>query len=392
MELLDEDYFPVADLSSDPEAEPVNVTPHTNFEVEADIFEATAETITTESEFEVLSEDFPRTKRKHEVLPQIIKRKCCERKCVQFLQQISIVSKHEIRRKFQCNKVAQKNLLLAHLWSTAEVHIEDAFEESNYYFIEQRKLCPVAYSEVTGISVYMLKVVREDFNRGRKAFYEHGNSGKGRLAVSTSNFIAWMLNFSQKYAQDSPDEKLVILPKIFIVTELYEIYKAEVKEYNISKASFYKQFKKHFGPRRKNKSLPRIRISKYSSHARCDECVKLQEARKGIKTITDLEIVRKSTEKHRQEYAGARIEINRLIHQSQSFPKDFLGMQFDDMANDKSTLPRCVEKTKGLAGLKTLKTKITGCILNSSLYQWNEKRRRLRFSLKAGPKRPLFVY
>ena len=48
-------------------------------------------------------------------------------------------------------------------------------------------------------------------------------------------------------------------------------------------------------------------------------------------------------------------------------------MQFDDMANDKSTLPRCVEKTKGLAGLKTLKTKITGCILNSSLYEKGRK-------------------
>ena len=43
------------------------------------------------------------------------------------------------------------------------------------------------------------------------------------------------------------------------------------------------------------------------------------------------------------------------------------------MSNDKSTLPRSVEKTKGLAGLKTMKTKITGCILNSSLYKEGRK-------------------
>ena len=43
------------------------------------------------------------------------------------------------------------------------------------------------------------------------------------------------------------------------------------------------------------------------------------------------------------------------------------------MANEKSTLPRYVEKTKGLAGLKTLKTKITGAILNSSMYQDGRK-------------------
>ena len=53
--------------------------------------------------------------------------------------------------------------------------------------------------------------------------------------------------------------------------------------------------------------------------------------------------------------------------------RGFVGLQFDDMANEKSTLPRCVEKTKGLAGLKTLKTKITGAILNSSLYKDGRK-------------------
>ena len=341
MELVDEDYYPVADLSSDPEAEAVDLLTHTHFEVDTEVFKVTVDTINTGSEFEVQPEEFPSKKRKlDELLHETIKRKCCERDCVQGLKEISLDSKNKLRRIFQCNKVDQKNLLLAHLWSAAEVQIEDAFEESDFYFIEQRKMCPLAYSEVSGISVYILKVVREDFNRGRKAFYEHGNSGKGRLAVSTTNFIAWMLNFSQKYAQDSPDEKLVILPKIFIVNELYEIYNAEVQEYKISKASFYKQFKKHFGPYRKNKSIPRICISKYSSHARCDKCVKLQEARKSVRSIEDLEIVRKSTGKHRQEYAGARIEINRLIHQSQSFPKDFLGGSFIKMVKGKLFHPK----------------------------------------------------
>ena len=74
---------------------------------------------------------------------------------------------------------------------------------------------------------------------------------------------------SKNYAQDSPDEQLVILPKIFIITELYEIYKKEVKGKFKTKL-FYKLFKKHFGPYREDRALPRIRISKYSSHARYD--------------------------------------------------------------------------------------------------------------------------
>ena len=93
----------------------------------------------------------------------------------------------------------------------------------------------------------------------------------------------------------------------------------------IKKNSFFKLFKSHFGPYRKNKDFPRIRISQYSSHARCDQCVKLQEARKMVKCAADLEIVRKNTEKHRIEYSGARIEVNRLLMLCQTFPRDFLG-------------------------------------------------------------------
>lgn len=44
-----------------------------------------------------------------------------------------------------------------------------------------------------------------------------------------------------------------------------------------------------------------------------------------VRCVDDLDLVRKHTETHRLEYAGGRIEINRLIQQSQSFPKDYLG-------------------------------------------------------------------
>ena len=133
MALVEEEEYPLADLSSDPEAEPVNLAHHT-FEVKEETFEETKEYKTKASEFEVEPEEFPRTKRKMlEPLPVESKKTCCDRKCIEFLEQISSASKQELRRSFQCNKVSQKNLLLSHLWSTSEVQVEHAFEESDFF-------------------------------------------------------------------------------------------------------------------------------------------------------------------------------------------------------------------------------------------------------------------
>ena len=253
-------------------------------------------------------------------------KKCCERCCFEYLTTISSEVKASLKNKFEKSKIIdKKNILLGHLQNTSDVHIENFDDDSDFYYFEQNKICIKAYSELTGVSSFVLQSVRNDFKKGRTASYEHGNRGKGRQTLAGSNFIAWMLDFSKKYAQDSPDENLVVLPKIFIVTELFQIYQEEVKGKLVSKNGFFKLFKRHFGPNRENKEFPRIRISKYSSHARCDECVKLQEARKMVRCAADLEIVRKRTEAHRQEYAGARIEIDRLILLCSSFPKDYLG-------------------------------------------------------------------
>ena len=67
-------------------------------------------------------------------------------------------------------------------------------EWSNIYFFEQSKICVKAYSELTGVSTYILNVVRSNFNQGRSAPYEHSNKGKGRMTVAGTNLIAWMLD------------------------------------------------------------------------------------------------------------------------------------------------------------------------------------------------------
>ena len=64
------------------------------------------------------------------------KKTCCDRKCIAFFEKISSAYKFELRRRFQCNQVYQKNLLLAYLWSTYEVKVKHAFKESDFFFFD----------------------------------------------------------------------------------------------------------------------------------------------------------------------------------------------------------------------------------------------------------------
>ena len=251
--------------------------------------------------------------------------KCCSRNCLEKVKASSDDAKKKVKDRFKCKLLTQKNILLEQLMNNSEVVMDEYDEDINFYYFEQNKMCPKAYKKLTGVSTYILNTVRLDFNKGRRVGYEHGNQGKGRMTVAGSNCVAFIMEFSRKYAQDSPDEKLVILPKIFTVSELFHIYHSEIKGKKVTKNAFFKIFRQHFGPYRKNKQMPRIRISKYSSHARCDECVRLQEARKMVRCAEDLKMVRKKTEEHRLEYGGARVEVDRLLLQCQTFPKDYLG-------------------------------------------------------------------
>ena len=281
------------------------------------------------SNFRINTQCFTNKKRlRHEDTPEsryIVRKKCCERECFKVIETVSCEAKADLKDRFKCKLISQKNLLLDHLRSTRHVQMEMYTEDKNFFYFEHYKICCKTYSDLTGVSTYVLNSVMLDFNNGRKVKYEHGNLGRGRISAAGANCVAFVLEFSRKYAQDSPDEKLVVLPKIFILSELYHIYQSEVKGKLVTKNSFFKLFKLHFGPYRKNRDFPRIRISKYSSHARCDECVKLQEARKNVKCAADLALVRRKTEAHRLEYSGARIEVNRLLLLCQTFPRDYLG-------------------------------------------------------------------
>ena len=120
-----------------------------------------------------------------------------------------------------------------------------------------------------------------------------------------------------------------------------------------------------------------LRISKYSTHSRCDICLGLDQLARTCNSGAELEQAKGLKKNHVHRYSSARIEINRLVQLGITHPRDFVTLMIDGMDNSKSFIPRILEKGKKLSGLFKLPSKITGCITASSLYP--EKHRKVNF-------------
>ena len=154
---------------------------------------------------------------------------------------------------------------------------------------------------------------------------------------------------------------------------MYQIYLSESTSPFVKEKTFYEYFKKFFGPDRIDKSEPQVRISKYSSHSVCDQCVALSQARKGAKSQEQLEAINHSKKIHMKKIGEARTKMEELKQHAIQFPEDSLVFQIDGMDNSKSYCPRFLDKSKKTVGMLRLPTKITGCNIYSGLYGGNRK-------------------
>ena len=142
---------------------------------------------------------------------------------------------------------------------------------------------------------------------------------------------------------------------------------------HIASSTFYQYFEYYFGPNRKDRSLPCIRISRYSSHSVCNTCVALNNNRKQSKTDAEMKIAKALINQHKQTFGGAFRKIQEVKQSALSRPSDHLLVQVDGMDNHKSALPRYLVNAKELQGTERLASKISGCILWSGLYEAKRK-------------------
>ena len=300
----------------------------------------------------------------------------CNNNCRENISNWTMVEKREIKERFQgFNSVKKQQKLLKQL----EFQENAGISTEGFYFKKQL-LCVKQMSSLSLISTYVLQKVIKSYRKGLKVYY-HGNESKSKCSLKTIKFCSWMKMFSERFGQDGPLDVVTVLPSYLNVAELYKQYLKEALAPHIKPATFYKLFKSKFGPKRQDKSLPWIRISRVSTHSRCDVCVGLDQYIRKTKNEAELEYGRSLKVEHSERYSRARIAVNEFIQRSINFPQEVVAMQIDSMDNSKSLIPRVLEKSKQLSGMFRLPCKVTGAITTSGLYQQNQ---RIKFFIQHG--------
>ena len=287
----------------------------------------------------------------------------CVENCDQFVKTFNDMDLKLLKEKFSCRlKLESKEKLLQHIRQQKENGLPDYC-----YIFRQHKFCVKAFSFLTSKSPYLLKVVLKD-NFNGVVRYVHGNDSSPRESVACVKLIAWVKCFVELWGQNSPDEVVIVLPSYLSKAELFRFYKKETTPPLVKKSTFYFLFKSKFGSKRLDKSLPWVRISKFSTHSRCDQCVALDQHQRQCKTSTELEYCRALKYSHKKRYGLANRVIGELFQRCVSYPDDHIGVQIDGMDNMKSYLPRFLEKSKKNSGFFKLSSKITGAIITSAWY------------------------
>ena len=192
--------------------------------------------------------------------------------------------------------------------------------------------CKKGFSFLSGVSAYLIDEVFKAFNIGQVSFF-HGNELGLREGEACINFTAWLTNFAKNYGNYAPDEETLVISSCYSLKDIFNIYRAECAGPHVSKSYFYKLFDYKFGPKRIDKTLPHIRISSYSTHSQCDECLLLDKFHRSCKTEGEFAYVRSLKERHRLNYAKARLAIEEHRHKSINDPDSALFIQIDDMEN-----------------------------------------------------------
>ena len=223
--------------------------------------------------------------------------KCCSNMCCQqALSKQVLTIMDEIMKKSGKEK---KQFLLDHLIKQEEFDISTVgFQFFGRFF------CRKSFSLVSGVSEYIVKEASKAFESGQVTFV-HGNELGMRETESGLGFIIWMKRHAALYGNQAPDEDTLILSSCYSLTDLFLQYKLEAAGPQIQKSTFYRSFKRQFGPYRVNKSLPHIRISSYSKHSKCDRCILLDKYQRSCKRPEDFELARGLKQSHKQTYKMA---------------------------------------------------------------------------------------
>ena len=249
--------------------------------------------------------------------------KSCSMSCDKALHSWSEIDVLSITGMFQCDKIIDtKRKLLSHLQNQKVVGLP-----VSSFIVNGHEFCFKFFAHITGNSEYIIKTVLEDFHAGIE-MYEHQNAGCLKVdSPATVQAICWLKSFSEAYGQYSPEENVTILSYWLNKTSLFKMYSDETCGPHISQSLFFEIFKTKFGHNRLDTSLPRIRISKYSTHSVCCICVALNNNLRQCKTQSEVAQAKSLKNNHRMNFGLSRRKVAELKQSAISFPSDHLFLQ-----------------------------------------------------------------
>ena len=267
-------------------------------------------------------------KEKQESTKMSSQKACCDRFCNMKMLTVQIKLKIEslVGKK---NKVEVKETLLNLLKSQNDLGIPThGFQVSGHFF------CRRSFISVSQVSSYLVTEVFNAFNAGQVHFV-HGNSVGVRETKATLGFVCWVKQFAENYGNFAPDDRCIVISACFTVKDIFELYKLKSREPQVKKSTFYRLFSEKFGPKRSDRTLPWIRISSYSSHSRCDQCLLLERYQRSCQSEEDLAMAKALKQEHKVTYVRARLAIEEKRLQAINDPNSHVFIQVDDMDNHK---------------------------------------------------------
>ena len=293
--------------------------------------------------------------------------RCCLNNCSKLTMSLSFVCEmRAIKNKFDSlNRTEKRNHLLSQL----------AFQEQfdlpvEVFMVKSAPLCLRFFSQVSGVSVRVLSSVVEDHRNG----VNHYTSAHSRQHMSSKmmRFISWTVSFVKLHGEHSPDDKGVVsLPSWLTKAKLYEKYSDGVGSDRLALSTFYQALGSKFGRERDDVTLPCIVIPKDSDHCKCNDCLAYKKFRRTAKTELQISVAEKLLLSHLDTCARERMRVWCLFQRCVDFKEENLGLQFDDMDQCKTALPKFAERCKSLQNFNQLKNHVTGVIVHSGLYPDN---------------------
>ena len=175
--------------------------------------------------------------------------KCCKLEC---FKNITYNDVEKTRKKYLSlqNHIEKRNFILAYVKdhkSSSRNSSGTVQGEKISFHVKGKTVCKQAWLLVHNINDKRFNAIVRDFINGSE-LYQHGNTGKVRKSMKTSECSAWLNFFVNAIGDQQPDSGKIHLPSCFTKLSLYKKMCEDLdEEVLVSQSQFYGIMDRQFG-------------------------------------------------------------------------------------------------------------------------------------------------